>query len=148
YHFNYERTYTGAQAPRPRWKRVLDAEETAMGEALGRLFVKEYFPPEAKQRYTDLVEAMRIAYKERIQKLTWMSDSTKQRALTKLAHISKKVGYPDKWKDFSALKIDRSSFIGNMQNASAWWRHYDISKLGKPVDRTEWEMSPQTYNAY
>ena len=147
-YFNYRRTLSGATAPRPRWKRVLDAEERAMGEALGQLFVKEYFPPEAKQRYSDMVEAIRTAYKERIQKLTWMSDSTKRKALNKLAHISKKVGYPDKWKDFSALKIDRGPFVLNMQRSAIWWRHYEFNRLGKPVDRTEWTMTPQTYNAY
>jgi len=147
-YFEYRRTLTGAAIPRPRWKRVLDAEERAMGEALGQLFVKEYFPPAAKQRYTDLVEAIRDAYKERIQKLTWMSDQTKQRALNKLAHITKKVGYPDKWKDFSALHIDRGPFVLNMQRAAAWWHNYEFSRLGKPVDRTEWDMTPQTYNAY
>jgi len=147
-YFEYRRTLTGAAIPRPRWKRVLDAEERAMGEALGQLFVKEYFPPAAKQRYTDLVEAIRDAYKERIQKLTWMSDQTKQRALNKLAHITKKVGYPDKWKDFSALHIDRGPFVLNMQRSAAWWHNYEFSRLGKPVDRTEWDMTPQTYNAY
>jgi putative endopeptidase len=147
-YFAYRRSLTGTAIPRPRWKRVLDAEERAMGEALGQLFVKEYFPEKAKQRYSDMVENIRTAYKERIQKLDWMSDSTKQRALDKLAHITKKVGYPDKWKDFSALKIDRGPFVLNMQRAAEWWNHYRISKLGKPVDRTEWEMSPQTYNAY
>ncbi|HMH21859.1 MAG TPA: M13 family metallopeptidase, partial [Puia sp.] len=141
-------TLTGAKAPRPRWKRVLDGEENAMGEALGQLFVKEYFPEKAKQRYSDLVEAIRDAYKERIMKLSWMSDSTRQKALTKLAHVTKKVGYPDKWKDFSALKIDRGPFVLNMLRAAEWWTNYSFSKLGKPVDRTDWDMSPQTYNAY
>ncbi len=146
--FNFYSTLTGATAPRPRWKRVLDAEERAMGEALGQLFVQEYFPPAAKQRYSDLVENMRTAYKERIQKLTWMSDSTKKLALAKLSRMTKKVGYPDHWKDFSALSIDRGPWVLNMQRASAWWRHFNLNKLGKPVDRTEWDMSPQTYNAY
>ncbi len=147
-YFTYRRSLTGTAVPRPRWKRVLDAEERAMGEALGQLFVKEYFPEKSKQRYSDMVENIRTAYKERILKLDWMSDSTKQRALDKLAHITKKVGYPDKWKDFSALKIDRGPFVLNMQRAAEWWNHYRISKLGKPVDRMEWDMSPQTYNAY
>ena len=102
----------------------------------------------AKKRYADLVEAIRDAYKERIQKLTWMSDSTKQKALEKLTKITPKVGLPDKWKDFSALKIDKEAYVLNVQRASEWWHHYNISKLGKPVDRTEWEMTPQTYNAY
>lgn len=147
-YFEYRKTLTGASAPRPRWKRVLDAEEGAMGEALGQLFVKEYFSEKSKQRYSDLVEAIRDAYRERIKKLSWMSDSTKQKALDKLSHITKKVGYPDKWKDFSSLKIDRGPFVLNMQRASEWWYGYMIGKLGKPVDRTEWDMSPQTYNAY
>jgi putative endopeptidase len=146
-YFAYRQSLTGVAVPKPRWKRVLDAEERVIGEALGQLFVKEYFPAAAKQRYSDLVENIRAAYKERIQKLDWMSDSTKQKALSKLSHITKKVGYPDKWKDFSALKIDRGPFILNMQRAAAWWHHYNFSKLGKPVDRTEWGMSPQTYNA-
>lgn len=147
-YFNFRRTLSGATAPRPRWKRALDAEERAMGEALGQLFVQEYFPPAAKQRYSDLVENMRTAYKERIRKLTWMTDSTKARALAKLASITKKVGYPDTWKDFSALTIDRGPWVLNMQRASAWWRNFNLHKLGKPVDRTEWDMTPQTYNAY
>ncbi|HVW59345.1 MAG TPA: M13 family metallopeptidase [Puia sp.] len=147
-YFEYRKTLTGASTPRPRWKRVLDAEEGAMGEALGQLFVKEYFSERSKQRYSDLVEAIRNAYRERIKKLSWMSDSTKQKALDKLSHITKKVGYPDKWKDFSSLNIDRGPFVLNMQRASEWWYDYMVDKLGKPVDRTEWDMSPQTYNAY
>jgi len=146
--FNYRKTLTGATEQRPRWKRVLDAEENAMGEALGQLFVKEYFNETAKKRYSDLVEAIRDAYKDRIGKLSWMSDSTKQKAYAKLASITKKVGYPDKWKDFSALKIDKGPFVLNMQRANEWWTNYYNNKLGKPVDRTEWEMTPQTYNAY
>ena len=147
-YFEYRKSLTGATAPRPRWKRVLDAEEDAMGEALGQLFVKEYFNEKAKKRYTDLVENIRDAYKERIKKLTWMSDSTKQKAYAKLNKITKKVGYPDKWKDFSALKIDRGPFVLNLQRANQWWHNYMMNKLGKPVDRDEWVMSPQTYNAY
>ena len=146
--FDYISSLTGAKEPRPRWKRALDAEEEAIGEALGQLFVKEYFNETAKKRYTDLVENIRDAYKDRLKKLTWMSDSTKLKAYIKLAKISKKVGYPDKWKDFSSLKIDKKSFVLNMQRAAQWWNQYRINKLGKPVDRNEWEMTPQTYNAY
>lgn len=144
----YGKTIRGTKQMRPRWKRVLDAEESAIGEILGQLFVKEYFNATAKKRYEDMTEAVRAAYKKRIESLSWMSDSTKQKALTKLAGISKKVGYPDKWKDFSSLKIDRSSFAANMMKANEWWNNYSIAKLGKPVDRTEWDMTPQTYNAY
>ncbi len=146
--FEYGKNLTGAKEHRSRWKRVLDAEENAIGEALGQLFVKEYFPEAAKKRYADMVEAIRTAYKERIAALTWMGDSTKQKAFYKLSKITKKVGYPDKWKDFTALKIDTSSYYANMQRANKWWSNYSINKLGKPVDRTEWDMTPQTYNAY
>lgn len=144
----YGKTIRGAKAQRPRWKRVLDAEEGAMGEALGQLFAKEYFNETAKKRYEDMVENVRNAYKARIEKLTWMTDSTKQKALSKLSAITKKVGYPEKWKDFSSLKIDASSFALNMMRSNAWWNAYSLSKYGKPVDRTEWDMTPQTYNAY
>ncbi|XZF16554.1 M13 family metallopeptidase [Chitinophagaceae bacterium MMS25-I14] len=144
----YGKKIRGTEEQRPRWKRVLDAEEGAIGEALGQVFVKEYFDQKAKDRYATIVENMREAYKARIEKLDWMSDSTKKKALVKLAGIKKKVGYPDKWKDFSSLKISSGSFAGNMIRANAWWNQYSINKLGKPVDREEWDMTPQTYNAY
>jgi putative endopeptidase len=147
-YFTYSQTLSGVKAPKPRWKRVIDAEEQAIGEALGQLFVKEYFSDTAKQRYSELIENIRSSFKDRIAKLSWMSDSTKQRAYSKLAKITKKVGYPDKWKDFSSLKIDRGPWVLNMETAREWWYHYDLNKLGKPVDRSEWEMSPQTWNAY
>ncbi len=146
--FTYSQNLSGAKESRPRWKRVLDAEENAMGEALGQLFVKEYFNATAKKRYNDLVENIRDAYKDRINQLTWMSAVTKEKALDKLSKITRKVGYPDKWKDFSALKIDKGPYVLNMQRASTWWHNYEINKLGKPVDRSEWSMTPQTYNAY
>lgn len=138
----------GAKKLKPRWKRMLDVQDNLMGEALGRVFVQEYFNAQAKQRYSDLVEAVRASLKEHIQQLDWMSDSTKQKALAKLATMKKKVGYPDKWKDFSAMQIDRGPFVRNVINANLWWNNYFTSKLGKPVDRDEWVMNPQTYNAY
>ncbi len=144
----YNRVLNGQKEPRLRWKRVLDAEGDAMGMVLGRIFVKEYFPPVAKQRYADMVEAIRTAYRERINKLDWMSDSTKARALQKLSTVYPKVGYPDKWKDYSALVVGRSSYAENMMNAARWGFNDNISKFGKPVDRAEWGMTPQTYNAY
>jgi putative endopeptidase len=144
----YNRVLNGQKEPRLGWKRVLDAEGDAMGMVLGRIFVKEYFPPVAKQRYADMVEAIRTAYRDRINKLDWMSDSTKARALQKLAAVYPKVGYPDKWKDYSALVVGRNSYAENMMNAARWGFNDMISKFGKPVDRTEWGMTPQTYNAY
>lgn len=146
--FEYGKTISGAKQPRPRWKRVLDEQEELMGEALGQLFVKENFNETAKKRYETLVENIRDAYKERIAKLAWMSDSTKAKAYAKLAKIKPKVGFPDKWKDFSAMQISRASYVENVQHAHEWWHNYEVNKLGKPVDRDEWQMSPQTYNAY
>ncbi|RPD46250.1 M13 family peptidase [Hymenobacter sediminis] len=138
----------GAKQQRPRWKRVLDAEENAIGEALGQLFVKEYFTPETKARYEQLTENVVTSFREHINALDWMSDSTKKKALVKLTKITRKVGYPDKWKDYSTLPIDRSSYAQNVMRGNLWAYRYNINKLGKPVDRTEWGMTPQTYNAY
>jgi putative endopeptidase len=144
----YGQTLSGVKKQKPRWKRVLDEEEEAMGEALGQLFVKEYFNATAKKRYNDMVEDIRDALKERIKKLDWMSEGTKQKALVKLSKMKKKVGYPDKWKDFSAMQIKNQPYIRNVIAAKEWWHNYNVNKLGKPVDREEWSMTPQTYNAY
>ncbi|HEU4472878.1 MAG TPA: M13 family metallopeptidase [Flavisolibacter sp.] len=146
--FNFSKLLSGAKERRPRWKRVVQTEENVMGELLGQLYVKEFFSEAAKKRYSDMVEAIREALRERIAGLSWMSDSTKQKAYAKLAAMKKKVGYPDKWKDFSAMQIGRESYVQNMINANIWWHRYELAKLGKPVDREEWDMSPQTYNAY
>ena len=148
-YFNfYGTTLRGALKPKARWKRMLDLEDNIMGEALGRVFVKEYFNEDAKKRYENLVEEIRTTFKEHIEKLDWMSDSTKQKALYKLSVMRKKVGYPDKWKDFSAMQISRQPLVRNVMNANKWWHYYNVNKLGKPVDRDEWDMNPQTYNAY
>lgn len=144
----YGMVMAGRKAQLPRWKRVLDAENSMMGEVLGQLFVKEYFPETEKKRYVDMVEAMRTSFKEHIEKLDWMSDATKQKAYDKLAKINPKVGYPDKWKDFSSLNITRDNYAQNAINANNFWFRFNANKLGKPVDRTEWDMTPQTYNAY
>ena len=138
----------GIKEQRPRWKRVIDNVEGLIGEAMGKLFVKEYFPPETKKRYEGIVEAVVQSYKEHIQNLDWMGLETKTKAIDKLSKITKKIGYPDKWKDFSSMVIDRSSYVGNVLSANKWWENYNIAKLNKPVDRTEWDMTPQTYNAY
>jgi len=142
------RLLNGQEEQRPRWKRVIDAQDRAMGMVVGRLFVQTYFPERAKKRYSDLVEAIRDAWRARIEGLPWMSAATKEKALEKLARMTKKVGYPDKWKDYSTLAVGRESYAANMM-AGARWRFADmIAKFGRPVDRTEWEMNPQTYNAY
>ncbi|MES2278061.1 MAG: M13 family metallopeptidase [Bacteroidota bacterium] len=144
----YGMVLSGRKAQLPRWKRVIDAENSMMGEVLGQLFVKEYFPEKTKERYVKLVEAMRVSFKEHIEKLDWMSAATKQKAYDKLAKVTPKVGYPDTWKDFSSLSIDRGPYAQNVMRANNFWYRYSANKLGKPVDRTEWDMTPQTYNAY
>ena len=146
--FNYNKLFSGAKERKARWKRVIQSEQGAMGELLGQLYVKKYFDSTSKQRYEKMAEEIRTAYKERIQNLTWMSDSTKQKAVIKLDAIKKKIGYPDKWKDFSAMEIGKESYVQNLINASTWWHNFEMNKLGKPVDRDEWSMFPQTYNAY
>ena len=146
--FTFSQQLSGTPERKPRWKRTLRTEQGVMGELLGEVYVQKYFDDSAKARYATLVENVRTALKNRIAKLTWMSDSTKQKAYTKLAAINKKVGYPDKWKDFSALKISPDNYFQNLVNAGIFWTKYNLSKLGKPVDSTEWNMYPQTYNAY
>ncbi|HEY0356198.1 MAG TPA: M13 family metallopeptidase [Flavisolibacter sp.] len=144
----YGKSLRGIEKPKEHWKRMLDVQDGLMGEALGRVFVKEFFNETAKKRYSDLVEEVKTSLKEHIQNLDWMSAETKEKAYVKLASIKKKVGYPDKWKDFSAMQIDRGPLVRNVINARLWWHQYEVNKLGKPVDRDEWVMNPQTYNAY
>ncbi len=146
--FEFNRLFSGASVQRPRWKRVMASQENLIGEILGQLYVKEFFTPAAKLRYETMTEAVRDALRDRIKQLTWMGDSTKQKAYAKLAAMTKKVGYPDRWKDFSAMKISRESYLKNLIEGNLWWNTYELTKLGKPVDRTEWDMTPQTYNAY
>ena len=147
FHFNGV-ILAGKVQQKERWKRILDAQESALGDALGTLFVKAYFSQATKKRYSDMVDNVLEAYKDRLNALTWISPETKTKALLKLSKVVKKVGYPEKFKDFTAMHIDRSSYAGNAMNAAKWRFHYNLNKLGKPVDRSEWEMTPQTYNAY
>ncbi|MEZ5046774.1 MAG: M13 family metallopeptidase [Chitinophagaceae bacterium] len=144
----YSRILNGQKEQKPRWKRVLNTQENALGDALGQLFVKEYFPEKTKKRYEKLTEEIVESYRNHIQQLSWMSDSTKQKAIKKLNAITKKVGYPNTWKDYSAMDISRASYCQNVIASSTWHFNYEINKLNKPVDRTEWGMTPQTYNAY
>ena len=147
--FNFRgKVMQGSKEQRIRWKRVLDAEEGALGELLGQLYVQKYFSPATKKRYETMVGNIMEAYGERIKALDWMSPATKEKALAKLSTVVKKVGYPEKWKDYSALTINRDSYVMNVLQARRWAFNYEVNKLGKPVDRTEWGMTPQTYNAY
>lgn len=143
----YQTTLRGVPQQLPRWKRVLTTENDLLDELLGQIFVKDYFPEKTKDRYQQLVEAVRDSYKEHISKLDWMGQETKKKALLKLDKMKARVGYPDKWKDYSQLAIDRKSYAGNVMKANQWQYRHSIHKIGKPVDHSEWNMSPQTYNA-
>ena len=145
--FNFQRLFTGAKTRRPRWKIAIDQENGLMGEILGQLYVKAYISPNEKQRYDQMTENIREAFRDHIKALTWMSDSTKQKALVKLNAMKKKVYYPDKWKDYSAMQIGTESYVQNIMNANLWNYDFQMDKLGKPADRDEWGMTPQTYNA-
>lgn len=144
----YGRTLTGVVEQRPRWKRVLDALNAALGEALGQLYVERVFPPEAKARVLELVEDLRAALRERILTLAWMSQGTKAQALRKLDAIRVKMAYPDRWRDYGALEVDRGPYLGNVLHAAQFETRRNLGKLGRPVDRDEWLMPPQTVNAY
>ncbi|MBK5269619.1 MAG: M13 family metallopeptidase, partial [Bacteroidia bacterium] len=147
FHF-YGTVLNGTKEQRVRWKRVLNAEGGLMGFMLGQLYVERYYSSKIKARYDKMVDNVVEAYHERIDHLDWMSDSTKKKAHQKLNTVMKKVGYPDKWRDYSSLIIDKSSYVENVMRGYKWLNDYQISKLGKPIDRTEWEMTPQTWNAY
>jgi predicted metalloendopeptidase len=138
----------GIPENRPRWKRALDVVEGGMGFALGKLYVARYFPPERKARMDALVANLLEAYRVSIEHLDWMGPHTKKEALAKLATFVPKIGYPVKWRDYSKLEIDRGDLVGNVMRANRFEYRRDIAKLGKPVDRTEWYMTPQTVNAY
>lgn len=151
-HEFYAHYLQGVEEMRPRWKRVLDVTDRALGEATGKLYVDKNFPPEAKQKALEMVENIKLAFAERIKNLDWMSDSTKAKALEKLSTFTVKIGYPDEWKDYAGLVVDNNpetgSYIQNVMNARRFNFNREIAKLGKPVDRKEWFMTPQTVNAY
>ena len=144
----YGKVLSGRQENSPRWKRAVSAVEGMLGEAVGRMYVEKYFPLAAKERMVKLVKNLQIALAERIQAQEWMSDSTKMRALDKLNAFHVKVGYPDKWKDYSTLEIKKDSYWANCCRASQWGLNDMYSRLGKSVDKDEWLMTPQTVNAY
>jgi len=147
FHF-YGTVLSGTKAQRPRWKRMLDQTEDAIGELVGQVWVEKYCSPATKARYEKLTADIIDVYRQRIQKEPWMSDSTKARALVKLDKVGRKVAYPDHWRDYSTLQLDRSSYVANQVRVNEWWFRFETNKLGKPIDRTLWDMTPQTYNAY
>ena len=139
----------GAQEQRPRWKRAMSVPNGILGEAVGKMYVDRYFPASSKKKMVALVNNLKKALGEHIDALDWMSDTTKMRAQEKLAAFTVKIGYPDKWKDYSTLDINpENSYYQNLNNASAWYIADNLSKLGKPTDKTLWGMTPQTVNAY
>ena len=144
----YGRTLTGAPELKAAWKRGVGVVEGAMGEAVGRLYVDEHFPAEAKEQITELVANLIEAYRRSITSLAWMSEETRSRALEKLDSFTPKVGYPDRWRDYSTLQIDRDDLVGNVRRACEFEADRDLARIGQPVDTDEWFMSPQTVNAY
>ncbi len=145
----FGRVMSGKEEQEPRWKRAMTIPNSMLGEAVGELYVNKYFPNENKEYMTGLVENLRTALGKHIDNLTWMSDSTKAKAHEKLATFTVKIGYPDKWKDYSEIEIDPSkSYLENVYNASVWYTQDNYKKLHKPVDKEEWHMTPQTVNAY
>jgi predicted metalloendopeptidase len=148
-HFDfYGRTLVGQATQKPRWKRVLQVVDRELGEPIGKLYVERVFPPAAKERILDLVADLRAVLRDRIDGLEWMGQDTKKAARTKLDAFAVKMGYPDSWRDFSGLSLDRSSYVGNVLRATIFNFDYDIAKLARPVDRGEWLMSTPTVNAY
>ena len=145
----YDRVMSGKEEMEPRWKRAMAIPGSMLGEAVGELYVNKYFPAENKAYMVELVENLRTALGQHIDNLAWMSPETKAKAREKLAAFTVKIGYPDKWKDYSAIEIDPSkSYLDNVLQASIWYVQDNYAKLGKPVDKTEWHMTPQTVNAY
>jgi len=148
-HFDfYGRTLSGTPSLRARWKRGVSFVEGAMGEAIGKLYVERHFPADSKEKMDELVAHLLEAYRQSITQLEWMSEETKARALDKLAKFTPKIGYPDKWRDYSTLIVDPDDVLGNVEASALFELRREMSKLGKPIDRSEWFMTPQTVNAY
>jgi putative endopeptidase len=147
--FNFRgKVLTGTTENLPRWERCVGATDSAMGEALGELYVKRAFPPEAKARALEMVRNMEAALKSNFQTLGWMNEATRRQAISKLDAFINKIGYPDRWRDYSALQIDRGSYVINKMRAAAFENRRDLNKIGRPMDRAEWIMTPPTVNAY
>ncbi|QDK82436.1 M13 family metallopeptidase [Spirosoma sp. KCTC 42546] len=145
--FSFSKVLTGQKEETPRWQRVSSLIDGSLSDLLGQLYVQKYFKPEAKQRMLMLVDNLEASYKEHIKNLDWMSDGTKKKALAKLMAFKRKIGYPDKWKSYEGVVIARNDYYGNVKSASKWAYNHMINRLGRPVDRTEWGMTPPTVNA-
>jgi putative endopeptidase len=139
---------SGQPEQEPRWKRASGTLNSAIGEAVGQLYVEKYFPPEAKARMNDLVENLKTVFRDHLQKVDWMTEATRAKALAKFARFTQKIGYPDKFRDYSSIDIKRDDYLGNVRRAAAFEVHRRMARIGQPVDRTEWNMTPPTVNAY
>ncbi len=146
--FKFSQALSGQKEPTPRWQRMAGLIDGSLGELLGQLYVARYFKPEAKQRMLDLVNNLQSTFENRIKNLDWMSAETKQRGIEKLHAFTKKIAYPDKWKDYQGVTISRNDLLGNIKSADIWEYNDMVNRLGKPVDRTLWGMTPPTINAY
>jgi putative endopeptidase len=144
----YSTVLEGVKVQKSRLKKIVESTDASLGELIGQVYVEEYLPKGTKEKLLEIGNNIREVYAEHLKALDWMSEPTKQKALSKLNKINMKVGYPDKWKDMSNLEIDRSSYLQNTINVDKWEYNYMINKYGKPVDRNEWDMTPQMYNAY
>jgi len=144
----YGKVLSGTDEQQPRWKRGVNATDNALGEALGKLYVEQHFPPERKARMEALVKNLLEAYRASIDTLDWMGPETRKQAQDKLAKFTTKIGYPNKWRDYSALVVNKGDLAGNVRRAQAFAYEKEVNKLGKPIDRDEWGMTPQTVNAY
>ncbi len=144
----YGKTIQGQKEMQPRWKRVQGTVNGALGEAIGQVYVEKYFPPRAKERMVKLVDNLKASFEDRITQLNWMGDETKTAAIDKLHAITVKIGYPNKWRDYSNLDIKATSYVSNVLASNRFDFEYDMNKIGKPVDKAEWQMYPQTVNAY
>ncbi|MBT5791921.1 MAG: peptidase M13, partial [Gammaproteobacteria bacterium] len=144
----YSKTLAGSEEQTPRWRRAVSSINSSIGEMLGKIYVERHFKPESKERMVEMVANLNRAYAESIRNLDWMSDQTKEKALTKLSKFTHKIGYPDKWKDYSSLELVANDLVGNIKRARTFSHNRNVDKLGKPIDRAEWFMAPQQVNAY
>jgi putative endopeptidase len=144
----YGKVLRGQPQQEARWKRAFHTIDGSIGEAVGQLYVEKYFPPDAKARMNDLVNNLKTVYRDHLANAEWMSEATRAKALAKFARFTQKIGYPDKFRDYSSIKIKRGDYLGNVRRSAAFESHREIVRVGKPVDRTEWDMTPPTVNAY
>ena len=144
----YQTTLSGTEQPEPRWQRAAHVIDGAIGEALGRLYVEKYFPPAARARMNELIGNLKTVFRDRLEKVDWMTGATRAKALAKFDRFTRKIGYPDKFRDYSTLRIRRADYWDNVQRARQFESRRQFARVGRPVDRAEWDMTPQTVNAY